>query len=60
MAFQELAVLQSPNQGLSYGEKTNPSNEVLREGSEYTYLLCMALSHFQDPKVIVGLCVVVI
>ena len=53
-------MLQSPNQGLSYGEKTNPSNEVLREGSEYTYLLCMALSHFQDPKVIVGLCVVVI
>ena len=32
MAFQELPVLQSPNQGLSYGEKTNPSNEVLEEG----------------------------
>ena len=42
------------------GRKQTLQTRSLRKASGYTYLLCMALSHFQDPKVIVGLCVVVI
>ena len=42
------------------GRKRTLQTRSLRKASGYTYLLCMALSHFQDPKVIVGLCVVVI